>query len=147
MTAWPRTGYISRHWIQRTTVSSKLASLTSPLPRLFSPPPLARARGSERDSAAAAAAPHGHLNAAHGSRSAAAEPLPPLEPANAVNGRAVGGGGQQRHPNSRSSEEEEDEEEEEIEWWQQVEEVDQEETEEKQEQEEEQHEGLDDGDH
>ncbi len=146
MTAWPRTGYISRHWIQRTTVSSKLASLTSPLPRLFSPPPLARARGSERDSAAAAAAPHGHLNAAHGSRSAAAEPLPPLEPANAVNGRAVGGGGQQRHPNSRSSEEEEDEEEEEIER-RQVEEVDQEETEEKQEQEEEQHEGLDDGDH
>ncbi len=120
--------------------------MTSPLPRLFSPPPLARARGSERDSAAAAAAPHGHLNAAHGSRSAAAEPLPPLEPANAVNGRAVGGGGQQRHPNSRSSEEEEDEEEEEIERWQ-VEEVDQEETEEKQEQEEEQHEGLDDGDH
>ena len=145
MTAWPRTGYISRRWIQRTTVSSKLASLTSPLPRLFSPPPLARARGSERDSAAAAAAPHGHLNAAHGSRSAA-EPLPPLEPANAVNGRAVGGGGQQRHPNSRSSEEEEDEEEEEIEW-QVEEEVDQEETEEKQEQEEEQHEGLDDGDH
>ncbi len=108
-------------------------------------PPLSRARGSERDSAAAAAPHDGHLNAAHGSRSAA-EPLPQLEPANAVNGRAVGGGGQQRHPNSRSSEEEEDEEEEEIEW-QVEEEVDQEETEEKQEQEEEQHEGLDDGDH
>ncbi len=98
--------------------------------------PLASARGSggERGSAAAH---HGHVNAAGGSR---AEALP-LELANAADGSRAAGR-QQRHPNSRSSEEEEDEGEEEMEWQA---EVDQEEIEEKQgEQQEEQHEGHDD---